>query len=162
MDDDMKENLTEILKKMEDLSRQFYAGARLAGYHQFLEHNGFLVKQIEICRRLLLRDVDFVANALELTTHDAAYLAEKFGCMYGQALHEPATMRAFLVSLFHEASLDIRNISGILMESPPRPDPDSMGAQARKRPADFDKLSAREQWEIDKTLGLLDWVGARG
>ncbi len=29
--------------------------------------------------------------------------------------------------------------------------------QALRRPADYDTLTPREQWEIDKALGLLDW-----
>ena len=28
---------------------------------------------------------------------------------------------------------------------------------ALKRPKNYVKLSAREQWEIDKRLGILDW-----
>jgi hypothetical protein len=31
--------------------------------------------------------------------------------------------------------------------------------QATKRPANYEKLSPREQWEIDKELGILDWDG---
>lgn len=38
--------------------------------------------------------------------------------------------------------------------------PLSEGARrARKRPANYHKLSAREQWAIDKSLGILDWDG---
>jgi acyl-CoA thioesterase YciA len=33
----------------------------------------------------------------------------------------------------------------------------SMIDQALQRPSDFARLSAREQWRIDKSLGLLDW-----
>lgn len=29
--------------------------------------------------------------------------------------------------------------------------------QAKKRPSNFEKLPAAEQWEIDKQLGILDW-----
>lgn len=32
--------------------------------------------------------------------------------------------------------------------------------RAKLRPADFMLLSPREQWEIDKQLGILDWEGA--
>ena len=32
--------------------------------------------------------------------------------------------------------------------------------QALKRPPNFGHLSAREQWEIDKQLGILDWDGS--
>ncbi len=28
-----------------------------------------------------------------------------------------------------------------------------------QRPADFFQLSEKEQWEIDKRLGILDWEG---
>ena len=28
-----------------------------------------------------------------------------------------------------------------------------------QRPSKFFKLSAQRQWEIDKNLGILDWVG---
>ena len=31
--------------------------------------------------------------------------------------------------------------------------------QAMKRPSNYFKLSAREQWDIDKRLGILDWDG---
>jgi hypothetical protein len=31
--------------------------------------------------------------------------------------------------------------------------------QAKRRPADFETLSPRAQWAIDKTLGILDWDG---
>ncbi|KKL11979.1 hypothetical protein LCGC14_2540320 [marine sediment metagenome] len=36
---------------------------------------------------------------------------------------------------------------------------DEMVARALKRPQNFHKLAPREQWEIDKTLELLDWPG---
>jgi hypothetical protein len=29
--------------------------------------------------------------------------------------------------------------------------------QALKRPSNYQKLSERQQWEIDKNLGILDW-----
>jgi hypothetical protein len=31
--------------------------------------------------------------------------------------------------------------------------------KAKQRPANFNSLSPREQWEIDKRLGILDWDG---
>lgn len=33
------------------------------------------------------------------------------------------------------------------------------GVRARHRPPNFEQLSAQEQWEIDKGLGILDWDG---
>ena len=34
-----------------------------------------------------------------------------------------------------------------------------MAKRAQERPTNYNKLSAREQWEIDKKLGILDWDG---
>jgi len=34
-----------------------------------------------------------------------------------------------------------------------------MAMQAKKRPSNYEKLSAEDQWEIDKRLGILDWNG---
>jgi hypothetical protein len=35
----------------------------------------------------------------------------------------------------------------------------SMKERAKLRPKNYAKLSARDQWDIDKSLGLLDWDG---
>jgi hypothetical protein len=34
-----------------------------------------------------------------------------------------------------------------------------MFEQSFKRPSDYFKLSSERQWEIDKDLGILDWIG---
>jgi hypothetical protein len=36
-----------------------------------------------------------------------------------------------------------------------------MAKKAQERPTNYNKLSAREQWEIDKKLGILDWNGEK-
>lgn len=36
-----------------------------------------------------------------------------------------------------------------------------MFEESFKRPSNFFKLSPRQQWEIDKRLGILDWKGDR-
>jgi hypothetical protein len=43
-----------------------------------------------------------------------------------------------------------------MIETPPESD---MARRAKQRPANYSKLSGREQWEIDKGLGILDWEG---
>lgn len=35
----------------------------------------------------------------------------------------------------------------------------SMAERAKGRPKNFDSLSPREQWDVDKRLGILDWDG---
>lgn len=37
--------------------------------------------------------------------------------------------------------------------------PSDMAQKAKRRPPNYAKLSAREQWDIDKRLGILDWDG---
>ena len=37
-----------------------------------------------------------------------------------------------------------------------------MAKEAEKRPKNYEELPAREQWEIDKSLGILDWNGEDG
>lgn len=37
-----------------------------------------------------------------------------------------------------------------------------MAEKSKERPANYEKLSAREQWQIDKELGILDWDGKEG
>ena len=39
------------------------------------------------------------------------------------------------------------------------PTQSDMAQRAEQRPADYNSLSAAEQWEIDKELGILDWDG---
>jgi hypothetical protein len=34
-----------------------------------------------------------------------------------------------------------------------------MYEESFKRPKNYFKLSAQEQWDIDKNLGILDWIG---
>jgi hypothetical protein len=44
----------------------------------------------------------------------------------------------------------------------PQPSEDTLGPMARaalRRPANYEYLSASQQWRIDKELGILDWSG---
>lgn len=46
--------------------------------------------------------------------------------------------------------------------SRPLPVPDNLGpmaSAAQRRPANYNQLSGEQQWEIDKSLGILDWDG---
>ena len=43
-----------------------------------------------------------------------------------------------------------------MMETPPESD---MAHRAKQRPSNYNQLSGREQWQIDKELGILDWKG---
>ena len=36
---------------------------------------------------------------------------------------------------------------------------EEMAQAALQRPTNFSDLSAKEQWDIDKQLGILDWEG---
>jgi hypothetical protein len=57
-------------------------------------------EMIKVCRRMHNEGVDFSTTALALKGYEAEYLAEKFDCIYGDALAESAEAReAFLSSL---------------------------------------------------------------
>jgi hypothetical protein len=44
-------------------------------------------------------------------------------------------------------------------KNPPKPSESPMRERAKMRPQNFEQLSGQEQWDIDKSLGILDWDG---
>ncbi len=77
-----KKELEVTLQKMEHAAQVFYAHAQQTHFHQFLEFTGFLNEYTKMCRGLLERGVDFVQDTGALKPHEAAYIGEKFGCIF--------------------------------------------------------------------------------
>jgi hypothetical protein len=95
-----KEEREVMLRKMEQASRTFYGMAVSCGFHQFIEVTGFMNEMIKACRRMHEEGIDFATTSLTLKGHEAAYIAEKFDCIFGDALAESEEAReAFLSSL---------------------------------------------------------------
>jgi len=91
-----------MLEGMRRASSMFYARAFAIGCHPFIEFNGLMNEYIKICERAHRDGIDFPRAsahsgiAIPMATYEAAYLGEKIGCIYGPALQDPATLRAFL------------------------------------------------------------------
>jgi hypothetical protein len=101
-----REELRLTLSKMEAASSTFYVMAQHAGSHPFLELCGFMNEYIQICQNALNAGIDFTesnkhagATKLPIQTHEAAYLGEKFGCIFETTFSgRPDLLRAFLNS----------------------------------------------------------------
>lgn len=92
MDEQRKVELQQALKKMRAVSDQFYRGAVHTGVHPFIEFCGFMNEYISVCQRSLEKGIDFAQAsahsglALDMASHHALYLAEKFDCIFGPTL----------------------------------------------------------------------------
>lgn len=88
------EERAAILESMRQTSARFYASASLSGCHAFLEFAGLLNEFIKACADAEARgDHGWVhANGhggnLKLELHQVAYIREKLGCIYGDAVLE--------------------------------------------------------------------------
>lgn len=87
--------MREMIRKMEDASDAYYRMAVHTGCHAFIEFCGLQSKFVDLCKLALRAGIEFpFASAhnnqpLPMAPHDAAYLGEKLGCIYGAALSDP-------------------------------------------------------------------------
>jgi len=88
-----------MIRKMKLASDEFYRHAVEIGFHQFIEFAGFMNEFIKSCEKMHTQGVDFATAALDVEPHNAAYVGEKMGCIYGPTLSRPANMKAFLKGL---------------------------------------------------------------
>jgi hypothetical protein len=81
--------MREMIGKMRQVNRMFYPMAVQTGCHTFIEFCGLQAKFIDLCEEAMYRGVEFpFANRhsglpMPLDTHHAAYLGEKFECIWG-------------------------------------------------------------------------------
>lgn len=96
-----REQLAGILEAMEGISAVFYTMAQAMNFHQFLEFNGFIRQYIVCCREALAKGIDFTSERLPMVDHQAAYIGEKFGCIFeGSFGRQPDLIRAFCKEAF--------------------------------------------------------------
>lgn len=93
------EERERMLARMTEIAESFYRAACRVGHHQFIEFAGFLNEYIKICRRMHAEGVDFGTTELSPKDHEMAYIAEKFDCIFGEALMKSETREAFLGAL---------------------------------------------------------------
>jgi len=95
---------------MRSLSSAFYRGAVQVGNHAFIEFTGFLNEYIKLCEQSLSGGLDFteanthVGKPLVMYGFNAAYLGEKFGCVFETSFDTPEKVRQFCASAFGSVS----------------------------------------------------------
>lgn len=106
-----KEERDQQVKKMREVANAFYYPATRTGCHAFIEFCGFMQKFIDVCEKSSQAGVDFnesnthTGGELVVEDHDLIYLAEKFDCIFGPTLEDPAKRRVFLRALGWESAL---------------------------------------------------------
>lgn len=97
-----KEELQEMLKKMNNASAVFYSMATHTGCHTFIEFTGLMNEYIQVCQQTMEAGKDFTEASAhgggELLVHDynLEYMAEKFTCIFETTLQDPKMMEIFL------------------------------------------------------------------
>ena len=97
-----KAALKKMIDQMHAASDQFYEAAIQIHNHPFIEFTGFINEYIKICETAMSARVDFTETsahseiALPMEAYNAAYLGEKFDCIFGPSFRaKPALKRAF-------------------------------------------------------------------
>lgn len=103
------EERAEQIKKMRAVANRFYGLATHTGTHAFIEFCGFMMKFIDICERTSEAGIDFnesnthTGGELVVEEHDIVYLAEKFSCIFGPTLEDPARRAVFFKAMGWES-----------------------------------------------------------
>lgn len=130
--------LRDMITEMEKISSVFYQLAIRVGNHAFIEFAGMMNEYIKICRDTVNSGRDFtcanthVGQSLVFAGYNLDYIFEKMDCIFGPS------------------------ISALMKSRFKVPLPASVEARRALRPAHYDAMTARQQWEIDNALGLLD------
>ena len=95
--------MREMIRKMRAANSAFYGMAVSTGCHAFIEFCGLQAKFIDLCQESMDQGVEFpMANthsgiSLAIQDHHAAYLGEKFDCIYGYTIgSSPRLAETFL------------------------------------------------------------------
>lgn len=100
-----KEEREEQVKKMRRVTALFYPEAAATGCHAFIEFCGFMAKFIDVCEKSSKQGIDFneanthTGQELVVHDHDVVYLAEKFSCIFGPTLEDPARRAVFFQAM---------------------------------------------------------------
>jgi hypothetical protein len=111
------EERERMLEGMTEAKDAFYAMAVRVGHHQFIEFAGFMVEYIKICFEMHAAGIDFGTTELAPKVHEMAYIAEKFDCIFGDALVKPEARDAFLGALAAKGGWAVSgSVSGVSCE----------------------------------------------
>jgi len=99
----------QMIPAMRQVADRFYYSAQQTKCHGFLEFCGLMNEYIKLCQQAHDAGIDFTNTnvhsglPLPMETYNAAYMAEKIGCIFGPTLHtNQAVMVAFLSKLGFE------------------------------------------------------------
>jgi len=90
------EERERMLARMTEIKDSFYVAAQRVGHHQFIEFAGFMAEYIKVCARMHAEGVDFGTTELAPKHYEMEYLAEKFDCIFGDALTKLEMRDAFM------------------------------------------------------------------
>lgn len=102
MTDERRRELQECIRGMREASNSFYSAAVSQPNHPFIEFTGLMNEYIKVCEESLRAGVDFTETSVHssgvLTMHagNAAYLGEKFGCIFSRSLQSKELLETFL------------------------------------------------------------------
>ena len=117
-----EQELRRMLAGMQQASMVFYGMSTSIGVHPFIEMTGFMNEYIKICGEALAKGIDFAdvsihaGGQLPIQTYEAAYLGEKFGCIFSTTFHKnPQLLECFLEAAELSA---LKKAGGTLEEDP--------------------------------------------
>lgn len=91
-----------MLDGMARASNLLYRDAVRIGHHPFIEFCGLINEYVKICARAHRQGVDFTESSahsgkpLPVFGHEAEYIGEKLGCIYGPSLQSEENRKKFL------------------------------------------------------------------
>lgn len=125
-----REELADMLAKARLLSNAFYSNASRIGNHAFLEFTGLMNEYLKMCHRALEGGQNYLlanvhtGRSLPMEGYEAAYLAEKFECIFGPTLaSDTALAQKFVAGILGK---EWRKVLGV------EPAPTKAGRKDRK------------------------------
>lgn len=103
-----RDDLTDMIAKMNDVTKSFYAAATQTGCHGFIEFCGLMGEYVKMCEFSLENGIDFAtANThnerpLAAAPHQIAYIVEKLDCIFGPAIRSNPETKAAFASLVND------------------------------------------------------------
>jgi hypothetical protein len=102
-----REELEEMIRKMQRVVHDFYFQAIQTGCHPFIEWCGLMGEYVKMCKASLDAGIDFTETTIHgagrpmaAQPFHAAYFAEKFSCIFGTTFSQPGLKEAFMAEMF--------------------------------------------------------------
>jgi hypothetical protein len=104
-----REQLEEMIRRMQKVVHDFYYQAVQTNCHPFIEWAGLMGEYIKMCQASLEAGIDFTettdhgfGKTMAAKPFHAAYFAEKLNCIFGPTFNQPELRKTFLSVMFPE------------------------------------------------------------